>query len=102
VLVNENAYLTICKASSKVEAALGYMSNIKLDTPSMHICEEKQTDLVAKSTRRLADCYFMQKEYDKALECYEKALSMFRNTSSLGRDLVLENAHVKHIDTHLW
>jgi tetratricopeptide (TPR) repeat protein len=36
----------------------------------------------------------MQKEYDKALECYEKALSMFRNTSSLGRDLVLENAHV--------
>lgn len=57
-------------------------------------CEEKQTDLVARSTRRLADCYFMQKEYDRALDCYEKALAMFRNTSSLGRDIVLENAHV--------
>ncbi|XP_076105155.1 uncharacterized protein LOC143073469 isoform X1 [Mytilus galloprovincialis] len=56
--------------------------------------EDKQSDLVARSTRRLADCYFMQKEYDKALECYEKSLSMLRNTPSVGRDLVLENAHV--------
>lgn len=76
------------------EAIQCYREALHLLRNHEHQCEEKQTDLVAKSTRRLADCYFMQKEYDKALECYEKALSMFRNTSSLGRDLVLENAHV--------
>lgn len=56
--------------------------------------DEKQADLIARSTRRLGDCYFMQKEYDRALESYEKALSMFKNTANLGRDFVLENAHV--------
>nr|XP_022329900.1 uncharacterized protein LOC111128537 isoform X2 [Crassostrea virginica] len=55
---------------------------------------EKQMDVVAKSTMRLGDCYFMQKDYDRALECYEKSLTLFHSSSTLGRESVIEHAHV--------
>lgn len=55
---------------------------------------EKQKDVVAKSTMRLGDCYFMQKDYDRALECYEKSLSLFHSSSTLGRENVIQHAHV--------
>lgn len=57
-------------------------------------CDDKQTNVVAMATMRLGDCLFMQKEYDHALERFEEALVLFRSTSTLGRDLLLENAHV--------
>ncbi|XP_061168795.1 uncharacterized protein LOC133178039 [Saccostrea echinata] len=55
---------------------------------------ENQMDIVAKSTMRLGDCYFMQKDYDRALECYEKSLSLFHSSSTLGRESMIEHAHV--------
>lgn len=56
--------------------------------------DEKQVDMFAKAVMRLGDCHFMQKDYDKALECYEKALGMFRSYNVFGRDSLMENAHV--------
>ncbi|XP_052792398.1 uncharacterized protein LOC128226521 isoform X2 [Mya arenaria] len=56
--------------------------------------DEKQIDMFAKAIMRLGDCHFMQKDYDKALECYEKALGMFRSNNTFGRDSLMENAHV--------
>lgn len=56
--------------------------------------DEKQIDMFAKAVMRLGDCHFMQKDYDKALECYEKALGMFRSNNIFGRDSLMENAHV--------
>lgn len=55
---------------------------------------ESQMDVVAKSTMRLGDCYFMQKDYDRALECYEKSLSLFHSSSTLGRESMIEQSHV--------
>ncbi|XP_062595209.1 uncharacterized protein LOC134256547 [Saccostrea cucullata] len=55
---------------------------------------ENQMDVVAKSTMRLGDCYFMQKDYDRALECYEKSLALFHSSSTLGRESMIEHAHV--------
>ena len=56
--------------------------------------DEKQIDMFAKAVMRLGDCHFMQNNYDKALECYEKALGMFRSNNIFGRDSLMENAHV--------
>ncbi|XP_033749415.1 uncharacterized protein LOC117334084 isoform X1 [Pecten maximus] len=56
--------------------------------------DEKDRIVVAKATMRLGDCYFMQKDYDRALECFEKSLTLFRDTTTHGREFVLENAHV--------
>lgn len=56
--------------------------------------DEKQCDMFAKAIMRLGDCHFMQKDYDKALECYEKALRMFRTYNIFGKDSLMENAHV--------
>ncbi|KAH3713425.1 hypothetical protein DPMN_073218 [Dreissena polymorpha] len=56
--------------------------------------DEKQIEMFAKAVMRLGDCHFMQKDYDKALECYEKALGMFRSNNIFGKDSLMENAHV--------
>ena len=56
--------------------------------------QELEQDTVAKVTMRLGDCYFMQKDYNRALQCFEKAMRLFQDTSTLGREFVLENAHV--------
>jgi hypothetical protein len=81
VLVNENAYLTICKASSKLEAALGYMSNIKLDTPYLTVARSVLMASRNRDRRQfmrvlqiLGDCYFAQYEYKIALQFYNEAL----------------------------
>ena len=56
--------------------------------------DQKQMDIVAKATMRLGDCFFMQKDYDRALECFEKSLSLFHKTTTLGRELLIDQAHV--------
>lgn len=74
------------------EAVTCYTEAISLlDT---YEADEKQIDMFAKAIMRLGDCHFMQKDYDKALECYEKALGMFRSNNIFGKDSLMENAHV--------
>ncbi|KAL4227717.1 hypothetical protein ACF0H5_013152 [Mactra antiquata] len=74
------------------EAVMCYSEAISL--LDYYEADEKQIDMFAKAVMRLGDCHFMQKDYDKALECYEKALGMFRTYNVFGKDSLMENAHV--------
>ena len=74
------------------EAVMCYTEAIAL--LDRYEADEKQVDMFAKAVMRLGDCYFMQNDYDKALECYEKSLSMFRANNMFGKDSLMENAHV--------
>ncbi|KAK3579998.1 hypothetical protein CHS0354_025324 [Potamilus streckersoni] len=56
--------------------------------------DEKQVEMTAKAIMRLGDCHFMQKNYDRALECFERSLSMFKTNNIFGKDSLMENAHV--------
>ncbi|CAG5125478.1 unnamed protein product, partial [Candidula unifasciata] len=56
--------------------------------------EETQQQVIAMAMRKLGDCHFVQKEYTEALDWYEKALKLHRNSGFHGKESVLENAHV--------
>ncbi|BFY97450.1 hypothetical protein BsWGS_00490 [Bradybaena similaris] len=56
--------------------------------------EETQQQVIAMAMRKLGDCHFVQKEYTAALDWYEKALKLHRNSGFHGKESVLENAHV--------
>ena len=74
------------------EAIMCYTEAISL--LDRYASDERQVDMFAKSVMRLGDCFFMQNDYDRALDCYEKALDMFRSSNIFGKDSLMENAHV--------
>lgn len=43
---------------------------------------------------RFGDCYFMQKDYDRVFECYEKLFFFFYLLSIFGRENVIEYVYV--------
>ena len=74
------------------EAVMCYSEAISLlDT---YAADERQNEMFAKAIMRLGDCFFMQNDYDRALDCYERALGMFRACNIFGKDSLMENAHV--------
>lgn len=74
------------------EAVMCYSEAISL--LDRYAADERQTEMFAKAVMRLGDCFFMQNDYDRALDCYERALGMFRSSNIFGKDSLMENAHV--------
>ncbi|KAK6180467.1 hypothetical protein SNE40_012615 [Patella caerulea] len=55
---------------------------------------DSELDMLSKALMKLGDCYFVQTEYSKALDAYERAMPLFKDSNVFGKDHFLQNAHV--------